>query len=134
MRGGPGARTSRYVDVSAFNVTNPANVAVMKARGTTPEGSAPSGVPAGTAPPDGAGAAERDQAPVPGPAGVQVEWLALPDGTVRRVVTVGSELLPPDAAARAVAPKCACGEPRRIRAQSCGAAECVERLWASMKS
>ena len=68
------------------------------------------------------------------PAGVQVEWLALPDGTVRRVVTVGSELLPPDAAARAVAPKCACGEPRRARAQSCGAAECVERRWAGLGS
>ena len=91
-----------------INVTNPANVAVMKALGTTPAASAGEGV--------------------------LVEWLALPDGTVRRVVTVGSELLPPDAAARAVAPKCACGEPRRARAQSCGAAECVERLWASMKS
>jgi hypothetical protein len=100
------------VDVSASNVTNPANVAVMKALGTTPGTPATSDVPAGA----------------------QVEWLALPDGTVRRVVTVGSELLPPDAAARAVAPKCACGEPRRARAQSCGAAECVERLWASMKS
>ena len=108
MRAGPGARTSRYVDVSALNVTNPANVAVMKALGTTP----------------GASASE----------GVQAEWLALPDGTVRRVVTVGSELLPPDAAARAVAPKCACGEPRRARAQSCGAAECVERLWAGLNS
>ena len=99
-------------DVSASNVTNPANVAVMKAPGTTPETSATSDVPAG----------------------VQAEWLALPDGTVRRVVTVGSELLPPDAAARAVAPKCACGEPRRARAQSCGAAECVERLWAGLGS
>ena len=106
----------------------------MKALGTTPEASATSGVPAATAPPDGAGAAERDQSPAPGHPGVQVEWLALPDGTVRRVVTVGSELLPPDAAARAVAPKCACGEPRRARAQSCGAAECVERLWAGLKS
>ena len=122
------------MDVSALNVTNPANVAVMKALGTTPGASATSDVPAGTAPPDEAGATERDQAPVPGPAGVQVEWLALPDGTVRRVVTVGSELLPPDAAARAVAPKCACGEPRRARAQSCGAAECVERLWAGLGS
>lgn len=105
----------------------------MKALGTTPGGSTTSDVPAGTAPPEPAGA-ERDQPPVPGPAGVQVEWLALPDGTVRRVVTVGSELLPPDAAARAVAPKCACGEPRRARAQSCGAAECVERLWAGLNS
>jgi hypothetical protein len=96
------------MDASALNVTNPANVAVMKALGTTP-------------------------AATPGE-GVHVEWLALPDGTVRRVVTVGSELLPPDAAARAVAPKCACGEPRRARAQSCGAAECVERLWAGLKS
>ena len=100
------------MDVPASNVTNPANVAVMKALGTTPGTSATSDVSAG----------------------VQVEWLALPDGTVRRVVTVGSELLPPDAAARAVAPKCACGEPRRARAQSCGAAECVERLWAGLGS
>jgi hypothetical protein len=87
-------------------------------------------------------AAERDQPPEPAPTGVQPgvqpgvqqEWLALPDGSVRPVVTVGSELLPPDAAARAVAPKCACGEPRRARAQSCGAPECVARLWAGLES
>ena len=108
MRRDPEARAPLRVDTSALNVSNPANVAVMKALGTTPAGTASEGV--------------------------QVEWLALPDGTVRRVVTVGSELLPPDAAARAVAPKCACGEPRRARAQSCGAAECVERLWAGLES
>jgi hypothetical protein len=74
------------------------------------------------------------QPPVPGNPGEPREWLALPDGTIRRVVTVGCELLPPDAAARAVAPKCACGEPRRARDQSCGAAACVERLWAAARS
>jgi hypothetical protein len=62
------------------------------------------------------------------------EWLALPDGRVRSVVTVDSELLTPAAAARAAAPKCACGRARRARAQSCGAAECVARLWARPES
>lgn len=100
------------LDASALNVTNLAKVTVMTALGST----------------------ERPEPTDPGHPGVQYEWLALPDGTLRRVVTVGSELLPPDAAARAVAPKCACGEPRRARSQSCGAAECVARLWAALKS
>lgn len=71
------------------------------------------------------------EGPMPGSQDESREWLALPDGTVRRVVTVDNELLPPDAAARAIAPRCACGEPRRARAQSCGAAECVARLWSA---
>jgi len=59
------------------------------------------------------------------------EWLDLGDGMVRRVVTIGDELLPPDAAARASAPKCACGQPTTHGSRSCGAAECVARLWES---
>jgi hypothetical protein len=56
------------------------------------------------------------------------EWLLMSDGRIRRVVTVGTELVAYDAWQRARIRKCACGAPA-IR-ETCGAAACVARLWA----
>lgn len=59
------------------------------------------------------------------------EWLALHDGRIVRVRTMAGELVP-WASPRAhpvPVPLCACGAPRLHRAQSCGSAECVARLW-----
>ena len=60
------------------------------------------------------------------------EWLLMSDGRIRRVVTVGTELLLYDAWIRARIRKCACGAPA-IR-ETCGSAECVARLWAADRS
>ncbi len=60
------------------------------------------------------------------------EWLLMSDGRIRRVVTVGTELLLYDAWIRARIRKCACGAPA-IR-ETCGSAECVARLWAAGRS
>jgi hypothetical protein len=69
------------------------------------------------------------------------EWLATRDGRLVRVRTMaapadvagatGGELVPwVSPRAHPVTPAlCACGAPRRHRAQSCGSQECVERLW-----
>lgn len=69
------------------------------------------------------------------------EWLALRDGRIVRVRTMAmptdqpgqavSELLPWNSprAHPVLPPLCACGAPRLGRAQSCGAAACVARLW-----
>jgi hypothetical protein len=60
------------------------------------------------------------------------EWLLMPDGRIRRVVTVGTELVAYDAWQRARIRKCACGAPA-IR-ETCGAAACIARLWAAGRS
>jgi hypothetical protein len=60
------------------------------------------------------------------------EWLLLPGGGIRRVVTVGTELVPYDAWLRAQVRKCACGAPA-IR-ETCGSPECVAGLWAAGRS
>lgn len=60
------------------------------------------------------------------------EWLLMSDGRIRRVVTVGTELVAYDAWQRARIRKCACGAPA-IR-ETCGAAACVDRLWAAERS
>ena len=57
------------------------------------------------------------------------EWLLMSDGRIRRVVTVGTELVAYDAWLRARIRKCACGAPA-IR-ETCGSAACVARLWAA---
>ena len=60
------------------------------------------------------------------------ESLLMPDGRIRRVVTVGTELVAYDAWQRAQIRKCACGAPA-IR-ETCGAAACIARLWAAGRS
>ena len=60
------------------------------------------------------------------------EWLLLPGGGIRRVVTMGTELVPYDAWLRAQVRKCACGAPA-IRV-TCGAPACVAGLWAAERS
>jgi hypothetical protein len=55
------------------------------------------------------------------------EWLLMPNGRIRRVVTVGSELVAYDAWLRAQVRKCACGAPA-IR-ETCGSPACVAGLW-----
>jgi hypothetical protein len=60
------------------------------------------------------------------------EWLLMSDGRIRRVVTVGTELVAYDAWQRARIRKCACGAPA-IR-ETCGAAACIARLWAAGRS
>lgn len=61
-----------------------------------------------------------------------VEWLLMPDGRIRRVVTVGTELVLYDAWQRSRIRKCACGAPA-IR-ETCGSAACIARLWAAKPS
>jgi hypothetical protein len=71
------------------------------------------------------------------------EWLATADGRIIRVRTMpaladhagGVGELVPWASPRAhpvSLPTCACGAPRRHGAQSCGAKECVARLWQDL--
>lgn len=56
------------------------------------------------------------------------EWLALPGGGIRRVVTVGGELLAHAAfAARPIDP-CPCGRARLGSGRTCGSAACVAAL------
>jgi hypothetical protein len=61
------------------------------------------------------------------------EWLALPGGRIRRVVSVPgidgpAELLTPAAWLARLQPTCRCGRPRLGSGQTCGSAECVARL------
>jgi hypothetical protein len=73
--------------------------------------------------------------PMPGGAAAEKprEWLALPGGGIRRVVSVpgrgGTVELIAHAAwqARLVSP-CRCGRPRLGSGRTCGSAECVARL------
>jgi hypothetical protein len=60
------------------------------------------------------------------------EWLLMSDGRIRRVVTVGTELVAYDAWLRARIRKCACGAPA-IRA-TCGSAACIAGLWERERS
>ena len=54
------------------------------------------------------------------------EWLVLPDGKIRRVVTVGTELRAyPTALERIYAPALC-----EVCGRTCGSAECVERVWS----
>jgi hypothetical protein len=56
------------------------------------------------------------------------EWLALPGGAIRPVITVGDELIA--WAAYDPRPKCSCGRPRLGSGRTCGAMECIARLTA----
>ena len=61
------------------------------------------------------------------------EWLVLPDGKIRRVVTVGTELRAyPTALERIYAPAICevCGRTACGGGRTCGSAECVERVWS----
>ena len=74
----------------------------------------------GPAPDDAAGAEPR-------------EWLALPGGRVRPVVSVPgdagvAELLAYAAWLARLRPACACGRPRLGSGRTCGSAECVAGL------
>ncbi len=60
------------------------------------------------------------------------EWLLMSDGRLRRVVTVGTELVHYDAWLRARVRKCGCGAPA-IR-ETCGSPACVAGLWARKRS
>jgi hypothetical protein len=60
------------------------------------------------------------------------EWLLMSDGRIRRVVTVGTELVAYDAWLRARIRKCACGAPA-VR-ETCGSAACIAGLWARERS
>jgi hypothetical protein len=71
--------------------------------------------------PDGE-AAERPQ-----------EWLAMPGGRMRRVVSTAGddgevELLPEAAWLARQRPSCACGSPRLGSGRTCGRAECIAAL------
>jgi hypothetical protein len=61
------------------------------------------------------------------------EWLALPGGRIRRVVSVPghghtAELLAYAAWLTRLLPTCRCGRPRLGSGRTCGGAECVARL------
>ncbi len=61
------------------------------------------------------------------------EWLALPGGGIRPVVSVTgadgkAELIAHSAWLGRLAPTCACGSPRLGSGRTCGSAECVTRL------
>jgi hypothetical protein len=60
------------------------------------------------------------------------EWLLMSHGRIRRVVTVGTELVAYDAWLNAQIRKCACGAPA-IRA-TCGSSSCIAELWARKRS
>jgi hypothetical protein len=62
------------------------------------------------------------------------EWLALPDGGIRRVVTVGDELLDPAEVSRRL-PKvlcCVCGRVAPY-GRTCGDGSCIESLWGGWR-
>jgi hypothetical protein len=66
-------------------------------------------------------------------AGRSREWLALPGGRIRPVVSVPgddevAELLAYDAWLNRQHPVCACGQPRLGSGRTCGSAECVAAL------
>jgi hypothetical protein len=61
------------------------------------------------------------------------EWLALPGGRIRPVVSVPgdgdvTELLTPAAWLARLQPTCGCGRPRLGSGRTCGSADCVARL------
>ncbi len=61
------------------------------------------------------------------------EWLALPGGRVRPVVSLAGEdgqveLLPYAAWLARLRPLCRCGRPRLGSGQTCGRAECIAAL------
>jgi hypothetical protein len=61
------------------------------------------------------------------------EWLVLPDGKIRRVVTVGTELRTyPTRLDRIYAPALCevCGRTACGGGRTCGSAECVDRVWS----
>ena len=64
------------------------------------------------------------------------EWLALPGGRIRPVVSVpgenGVELLTPGAWLARLLPACGCGRPRLGSGRTCGSVECVARLRESL--
>jgi hypothetical protein len=66
-------------------------------------------------------------------AGRPREWLALPGGRIRPVVSVTgddgvTELLPHAAWLARLQPACRCGRPRLGSGRTCGSAECVAGL------
>jgi hypothetical protein len=61
------------------------------------------------------------------------EWLALPGGRIRPVVSVlgddgAAELLTPAAWLARLRPACQCGRPSLGSGRTCGSAECVAKL------
>jgi hypothetical protein len=73
--------------------------------------------------------------PMPGGAAVEKprEWLALPGGGIRRVVSVPGrggtvELIAHAAWQARLVSACRCGQPRLGSGRTCGSAECVARL------
>ena len=61
------------------------------------------------------------------------EWLAMPGGRIRPVVSVpgkdgDTELLPYDAWLARLRPTCRCGKPRLGSGRTCGSAECIAAL------
>jgi len=67
------------------------------------------------------------------PAGRPREWLAMPGGRIRPVVSVPGddgdvELLAYDAWLARRRPACSCGRPRLGSGRTCGSAECVAEL------
>jgi hypothetical protein len=61
------------------------------------------------------------------------EWLAMPGGRIRPVVSVpgkdgDTELLPYDVWLGRLRPTCRCGKPRLGSGRTCGAAECIAAL------
>ncbi len=61
------------------------------------------------------------------------EWLALPGGRVRPVVSLAGEdgdveLLPYSAWLARLRPRCRCGSPRLGSGRTCGRAECIAAL------
>jgi hypothetical protein len=64
------------------------------------------------------------------------EWLAMPGGRIRPVVSVPAddgttELLAYDAWLARLRPTCRCGKPRLGSGRTCGSAECIAVLSAS---
>jgi hypothetical protein len=76
----------------------------------------------------------RGMAPARPPAAERPrEWLALPGGGIRPVVSAPGEggqveLLTPAAWLARLVPACDCGRPRLGSGRTCGSAECVARL------
>jgi hypothetical protein len=73
--------------------------------------------------------------PMPGSAAAEKprEWLALPGGGIRRVVSVPGgggtvELIAHAAWQARLVSACRCGRPRLGSGRTCGSAECVARL------
>jgi hypothetical protein len=69
-------------------------------------------------------------------AGRPREWLAMPGGRIRPVVSVPgddgtTELLPYDVWLARLRPTCRCGRPRLGSGRTCGSAECIAKLRAS---